>query len=297
MSKNEIYDKYNLYIKTISGKDVKNAITHLKTINDEVSFLVTKTGITAGVLDKGNTIYAKLNLCANRFEEFVFNSEKPIELNFSLEDLCIRLTGITKNEILIISQEKDKTNSVQIEIIDKDKSVNLSSEVGFIELDKKKYTDLKKTLSMFPKITTTISSSDFSKMCKSHEGNGKAQEIEITSSPTEFRLFFPKLKKTVRYKVNKNGIKIERDDNFTLPFVRGVYNLKLLVKIIKSTNLSTLIQIYMSQEKKMPLTIKFQVSNLGSLIFYLMKKKTEREIDEDKSDEEIDEEDLDDLEV
>lgn len=270
----------NLFeIRTVQSGAFRTLIEALKEILAEANLEFDSTGIKVIDVDETHTVLTYLRLHADRFEYFYCQGKFLLGINMMY--LFKLIKTLSNNDSLTLFLPASNPNKLGIRAENAEKR---TTNTWMMKLFDTKLEDI-----VFPNIpyTTTInmSSTDFQKICR--DFNALAEKMELTSSNNDliFRCIGDFVDgETVILSEADAGVKTQRGGyggaaggaGTAMPeIVQGIFELKYLTMFTKCTNLCQSIEIYLKND--FPLTLRYQVANLGEvkLVLAPYKGKTE----------------------
>jgi proliferating cell nuclear antigen len=266
----------NLFeIRTVQSGAFRTLIEALKEILAEANLEFDSTGIKVIDVDETHTVLTYLRLHADRFEYFYCQGKFLLGINMMY--LFKLIKTLSNNDSLTLFLPASNPNKLGIRAENAEKR---TTNTWMMKLFDTKLEDI-----MFPNIpyTTTInmSSTDFQKICR--DFNALAEKMELTSSNNDliFRCIGDFVDgETVILSESDAGVKTQRGHGAAggagaPEIVQGIFELKYLTMFTKCTNLCQSIEIYLKNDY--PLTLRYQVANLGEvkLVLAPYKDKTE----------------------
>ena len=258
-------------MKTMYIKSIKDIIETLQNVIPETTLIgIKKTkdnddifyGLEIATADTSNTIFIKLQLKGNEFDEFYCKFDK-IEMGISLEYLNIHLKSIDTSNILslYISESEKQCLCIQGMNIKNDKTT--ISKLKLMELN---YVP-RKTKRIEYDVCIIIKSNEFHKICKQMNVLSEFIEIECTKNILTFRCKGDIGEREIQYENNEDDVTMEWTEHVKLKKVIGIYELKNIMLFTKCSQLSP--QIMITIKNNNILTIKYEINTIGNLIVAL----------------------------
>lgn len=266
----------NLFeIRTGQSSAFRILIEALKEILPEANVEFDSTGIKIIDVDETHTVLTYLSLNAPAFEYFYCPVKYILGIHMMYFFKLIKTIGNDDNLTLFLPASNPNKLGIRAENASK-KTINtwmmklFDTNIQNIELPNIK----------FPS-TIYMPSADFQKICRNFSQLAEKLEITSTSSDLIFRCIGDFVDgEAVILSDNDSDIKVEKlfnNSNTTAmqqqvnDIVQGVFELKYLILFTKCTNLCSTIQINLKND--CPLSLKYEVSNLGEVRLILAPQK------------------------
>jgi proliferating cell nuclear antigen len=265
----------NLFeIRTGQSSAFRILIEALKEILPEANVEFDSTGIKIIDVDETHTVLTYLSLNAPAFEYFYCPVKYILGIHMMYFFKLIKTIGNDDNLTLFLPASNPNKLGIRAENASK-KTINtwmmklFDTNIQNIELPNIK----------FPS-TIFMPSADFQKICRNFSQLAEKLEITSTSSDLIFRCIGDFVDgEAVILSDNDADIKVEKlfnNSNTTAmqqinDIVQGVFELKYLILFTKCTNLCSTIQINLKND--CPLSLKYEVSNLGEVRLILAPQK------------------------
>jgi proliferating cell nuclear antigen len=265
----------NLFeIRTGQSSAFRILIEALKEILPEANVEFDSTGIKIIDVDETHTVLTYLSLNAPAFEYFYCPVKYILGIHMMYFFKLIKTIGNDDNLTLFLPASNPNKLGIRAENASK-KTINtwmmklFDTNIQNIELPNIK----------FPS-TIFMPSADFQKICRNFSQLAEKLEITSTSSDLIFRCIGDFVDgEAVILSDNDTDIKVEKlfnNSNTTAmqpinDIVQGVFELKYLILFTKCTNLCSTIQINLKND--CPLSLKYEVSNLGEVRLILAPQK------------------------
>jgi proliferating cell nuclear antigen len=265
----------NLFeIRTGQSSAFRILIEALKEILPEANVEFDTTGIKIIDVDETHTVLTYLSLNAPAFEYFYCPVKYILGIHMMYFFKLIKTIGNDDNLTLFLPASNPNKLGIRAENASK-KTINtwmmklFDTNIQNIELPNIK----------FPS-TIYMPSADFQKICRNFSQLAEKLEITSTSSDLIFRCIGDFVDgEAVILSDNDADIKVEKLFNNTNTnalqqindIVQGVFELKYLILFTKCTNLCSTIQINLKND--CPLSLKYEVSNLGEVRLILAPQK------------------------
>ena len=265
----------NLFeIRTGQSSAFRILIEALKEILPEANVEFDSTGIKIIDVDETHTVLTYLSLNAPAFEYFYCPVKYILGIHMMYFFKLIKTIGNDDNLTLFLPASNPNKLGIRAENASK-KTINtwmmklFDTNIQNIELPNIK----------FPS-TIFMPSADFQKICRNFSQLAEKLEITSTSSDLIFRCIGDFVDgEAVILSDNDADIKVEKlfnNSNTTAmqqinDIVQGVFELKYLILFTKCKNLCSTIQINLKND--CPLSLKYEVSNLGEVRLILAPQK------------------------
>jgi proliferating cell nuclear antigen len=248
-------DKPLFSFTTVQTNAIRILFEALKNILCDVNFTADKKGIKLTTIDTTKCAIVNLFLHAEKFEEYVCEEYKNIGLN--LVSIFNILKGSKHADIISFSIFKQDTTYITIKTVNSNKKTIIESKVKILDMDEKIYD--------IPNISfdsyITMPSSDFQTYIS--ELANVSNEVNFKSNSKELVLSAKGDFAEQIIKINESNDNIKEDEIYQ----EGKFNIKYILLFCKSTNLCSMIEIYLKTD--FPLTIIYSIANLGKIKYCL----------------------------
>lgn len=253
-------DESNLLeIQTVQSNVIKILCDVLKETLNDVNIMFDETGMKIMAMDGSHVALVHLKLLAKNFEKYIC-TEKRIHVGLNMNNLYKLIKTVTNMDTItfFITQENRHEFGIKIENTDKNSSTVFYLKMLDIDEEEINIPDIELDS------VITMPSNDFQRMCRDMQNI--SDQIILTSSEYMLKLECHgdfASQETLIGEAN-HGLsfsKCEKDS------ISGKFSLKYINLFTKSTNLSNTLEIYL--KKDFPLMLKYNVANLGSLMFCL----------------------------
>ena len=254
MSENKILFRF----KTVQTNAIRILFESLKNILSDVNFKADKTGVKLTTIDGTHSAIVNLFLNSEKFEEYV--CKDSINIGINLLSVFKILKGIKHTDTISFTIFQEDENNLFIESQNSEKKSTITSKIKLLDMDEKIYNipDIK-----FESYIT-MSSSDFQTYIS---------DLSNISTEIEFRSNFKVLILKSIGDFAEQSIKINETncDICSSEEQSGLYDIKYIQLFTKCTNLCGIVEIYL--KTGYPLTILYNVANLGQIKYCLAPKK------------------------
>lgn len=247
--------------KTVQTNAIRILFESLKNILSDVNFKADECGLKLTTIDGANAAIVNLFLYKEKFEEYICTKKTNIGVN--LLSVFKILKGIKHADTISFTIYDEEEGHMYIQYENSDKRSVICSKIKLLDMDEKVYN--------IPDIVfdnyITMPSSDFQTYIS---------DLSNVSSEVHFSYNLKALTLKAIGDFAEQSITInETSDNDVLDKVseqRGTYNIKYIQLFTKSTNLCSTVEIYLKNDY--PLTILYNVANLGQIKYCLAPKQT-----------------------
>lgn len=263
------FSDYKFICKTVQSNTIKTLFEALKDILDDVNILITKQSIEILTVDPNKCCIVHLKLVEENFELYHCVCEFNIGVN--MKNLFLLLKTVGNNDVITFSVTKSCDTRLNITIENKDKNMKDTSKLKLLDFNFDRYEvpDIK-----FDSVVK-IPSNDFQKICKDLSNIGES--VRVVTRQNQFIMYVDGdigEKEIVLEDTNEgeedsielksNRIQIKQITNKT---ISQMFALKYLLSFIKSSNLCSILEIVIIEDK--PLILIYSAGSLGSLKFLL----------------------------
>ena len=244
---------------TVQTNAIKILFEALKNILCDVNFTANSSGIKLTTIDSSNCAIVNLILYAEKFEEYVCEGELNIGLN--LVSIFKILKGSKHADTISFYINKDEPTVLNIKTINSSKKTGVESKIKILDMDEKIYNIPDISFNSY----ITMPSSDFQNYIL--ELSNVSDVINFKSNSKELILSAKGNFAEQKIRINESNDSLENDDTYEC----GTFNIKYILLFCKSSNLCSTIEIYLKSEY--PLTILYNIANLGKIKYCLAPKK------------------------
>ena len=255
---------YLFYCKTSEGYIIKILSELLQNNIKNGCFIVNEKGLFFRMTDSNRRILIDLELSADKFSSFKFNSSTNLSDGLNISHFYKMLKNIKKKDNLVLFIEEDK-EELGIRVIPKEKNRVTTS---FVKIQNLQSLDIDLP-SQYEK-PVNIPSNEYIKMIKDLNNMG-GNHITISSCIGY-----------LKFNCDTNGIYSreivfgESDEKIDITCTQD-FDTEQLYRISKISGLSSMIQIY--QKNGLPLLFTSNIGNLGKISIYTKDKKQIQEED------------------
>ena len=244
---------------TVQTNAIKILFEALKNILCDVNFTAHKSGIKLTTIDSTNCAIVNLILYAEKFEEYICESEINIGLN--LVSIFKILKGSKHADTISFYIFKNEPTVLNIKTINSNKKTSIESKVKILDMDEKIYNIPDISFNSY----ITMPSTDF---------QNYVLELSNVSDIIYFKSNSKELILSAKGDFAEQQIRINESNDFLEDgneYESGTFNVKYILLFCKSTNLCSTIEIYLKTEY--PLTILYNIANLGKIKYCLAPRK------------------------
>lgn len=246
-----------LLIKTTQFAPFRTLMVALKDIIQETNIIFKKDGMYIASFREGGSILVNLFLEGDKFEKYVCKKEKII-VGVTVANLFKLINTVNSDDIMsIYISDKDYQNGIIDFLSLKFENENIKQCV----IQKLKIIETNEQEINIPHVEysyiISMVSTDFQRIIKNL--NGLAENVEIKS--VNEQLIF-----TSHGDFSISEFICSENDELEIvqqngDIIQGIFNLSVLNKFVKCTNLCNHIELYLSND--MPLVVKYNVASLG----------------------------------
>jgi proliferating cell nuclear antigen len=245
--------------KTVQASAIRILFESLKNILSDVNLLITEDGVKLVSMDGAKAAIVYLKLEASQFETYVCKSS--IKIGINMISLFKILKSIKNNDVITFYIIENNNTELNIKIENSDKRTKIISVLKLLDIDE----DVLNIPDIEFESVMTMPSNDFQTYITDLAIISNV--ISISSNETGFRL-------TAEGDFASQSVIIEETNNGLILAKKGVekekFNIKYIQLFIKSSNLCNTVEIYL--KSKFPLTLVYNVANLGKLKYCLAPK-------------------------
>ena len=244
--------------KTVQTNAIRVLFESLKNILADVNFKADASGIKLTTIDGTQSAIVNLCLDGTKFEEY----HCPNEINIGMNLLSVFkiLKGIKNTDTISFTIYQNEENNLYITTQNTDKKATIISKIKLLDMDEKIYNIPDIDFDSF----ITMPSSDFQSYIS--DLSTISGEIEFRSNSSNFILSVVGDFAEQTIKINETNCDTDTDKEEQ----HGLFNIKYIQLFTKSTNLCGTVEIYL--KSKYPLTILYNVANLGQIKYCLAPK-------------------------
>jgi proliferating cell nuclear antigen PCNA len=262
--------KYILKAKSSSGYIFKVLAEILQTNLKTSCFQIKKTGIFLRQMDDNRSTLIDLQLLAENFDLFEFNSlsthgQSSFFIGLTLTHLYKLLKTVKKKDAIKLTILRDVPTEISISVKSKDRNRTTTS---FLKIQRVQniLVDIPTGYNVPP---IFIPSCEFQKIYKDILSIGKTVTISTRNNALRFDVDAGGIvKRRVEYKNSEEDEDSESDEEDSR--YSEVFDTEQLVKLSKMSNLSDSLQI--SSEQNLPLVVSAKTGLLGNISIYVKNK-------------------------
>lgn len=249
--------EYLLELQTVQSNVIKILCDVLKETLNDINFIFDENGIKVMAMDGSHVALVHLKLDAKNFEYYKCKGRLQVGLNMA--NLFKLIKTVTNLDTITFFITEDNRHEFCINIENADKNSKTTFKLKMLDIDE---TELR-IPDIELKSVITMPSNDFQRMCR--DMINISDLVTMTSYSNTFTL-------TCEGDFASQETQIG-EANHGLTFsncnecITGKFSLRYLNLFTKSTNLSNTLEIYL--KKDFPLMLKYNVSNLGDILFCL----------------------------
>jgi proliferating cell nuclear antigen len=252
--------------KTREGYSLKVLAELLQNNIKTACFEVDKKGIRLRMMDHHRTVLIDLELEADSFSVYKFNSKEKLYLGINLSHFHKMLRSIKKRDIIQMSIDDKNQTDLVIEVIPKENN-RVTTSVVKIQTIQNIDTDIPEGYGK----PVIVPSGEFQKMCKSLSQISKQTHITSRGLSIKFSCDAGGVMKrqTEFGEIDRDDDSDDSDDEKETDYDEE-FNTEQLTKITKLSGLSNMLQIFPKCGN--PLLFKTQVGTLGKISVYIKSK-------------------------
>jgi proliferating cell nuclear antigen len=249
--------------KTVSASAFKSVFEVLKDIINDVNIVFTSDGMRILTLDHAHVAMVDMYLPSENFENYTCDSKIIAGINIiNMYKVLKNISGtdntltmeITTNEYLdILIENPSRKTKTRLKLLDIDEN---DIEEPQIKMD----------------ITTVLPSSEFQRICRDMRQLNENGNVTITRDNNKFKI-------AIEGDFANQETIIDCPQSQFKGNISALYDLGYLNTFTKASGICASVQI-MQEFRNRFLILKYNVANLGELVFYLSSKVT-GESDED----------------
>lgn len=256
-------------LKTVQSAAFRILVEALKEILTDANIDVDEHGIKIITMDPSHTVLVHLKLESDKFEKYVFNSEKKISIGLSMLNLFKLIKTMNNNDTLALYIEKDDPNRLAIKIENGDKNSVTKYKLNLMDLPEQ---NIDIPPAVFESVLT-MPAGDFQKICRDMHNIADNMEIKSVGNQLIFSCKGDYATQDTVIGETNAGMSFIQNSNPD-EVVQGLFALKHLVLFTKCTNLCNSIELYLKNDY--PLIIKYNVASLGNVKLCLAPKTNKK---------------------
>lgn len=249
--------QYLFRAKTSEGCVIKVLFELLKNIKKEATLEIDDEYINLKANNNSNNILIFLSLRKDKFNEYTFNSDKTLFVGLNLNQLYTSISETKKKDSIIFYIESKDPSRFVLEILPREHNKRITTSINTFTLQHINIPIPSKSNNY-----VVIQSDDYQRIIKNMlKINKENKAISIHMK-----------EKSILLKLNNDitpkEIVLGELNDTSLEHYSALFNLELLTKVLKISNLSSKIFIYSGSQTE-PLTLKVDVGSLGYLTIYI----------------------------
>ena len=246
-----------LEIQTVQSNVIKILCDVLKETLNDINFIFNESGIKVMAMDGSHVALIHLKLNADKFEYYKCTERMQVGLNMA--NLFKLIKTVTNLDTITFYVTSDNRHEFCINIENADKNSKTTFKLKMLDIDE---TELR-IPDIELKSVITMPSNDFQRMCR--DMINISDLVIMTSFANTFTLSCEGDFASQETQIGEanHGLTFYKCDEK----ISGKFSLRYLNLFTKSTNLSNTLDIYL--KKDFPLMLKYNVSNLGEILFCL----------------------------
>lgn len=252
---------YILEVRTIQSGAIRVLCEVLKETLNDVNLIFDDSGLKLMAMDGAHVALIRLQLDADKFEHYY--CERKLQVGLNMLHFFRLMKTVTNNDIVTLFIDDSKEYELGIKIENADKNSLTTFGLKMLDIDEIHMNI--PDVSRDPFIT--MPSNEFQRLCR--DMINISDVITITSDNNSLLLECNGDYAVQKTKIGEATHGLTFSDN--VENVTGTYSLKYINLFTKSTNLSNTVHIYLKQE--FPLMLKYNVANLGEIMFCLAPKQ------------------------
>jgi len=320
-----------LYIRTKKIPTIKALIESLKEMFKDVCIKFspkqtvqipndpnkkTKTigGMSISAFNSGCSIYVKVKLEADKFEEYYcspIEQKDYISIGINMLNFFKIIKILNNDDELVIKYNKKTLNKLNVQFINKQKNRVSNYLIKLLDITE----DKRITSDPIIDYKVTMPSSEYHSLIKNMGLLSETVDIKFVKGKNNFSLLFEcngeigtqQTEYTIPFHTKDNNIVVMKNTSIketdmenkidTEEIIQGVYDLNSLSYFYKFVPLCLIMEIYFQNTKNSLLFIKYQVADMGTINLAIsqVSVNTTKNIDE-KNNNDDDDDDLDGME-
>ena len=255
-----------LELLTVQSSSIRTLCDVLKETLNDVNLMFSEEGLKVMAMDGSHVALIHLKLYADRFEYYYCKNKIYVGLNMTTFFKLMKT--ITNTDTVCFYIDSENTHEFCVRIENADKNSNTVFKLKMLDIDE----DEMKIPEIELDSVITMPSNDFQRICR--DMMNISDIIEISSTNEYLKLVCNgefASQETIVGETNHGMAFSKKCDTGSV--ISGRFSLKYINLFTKSTNLSNTLDIYLKQNY--PLMLKYNVANLGEIMFCLAPKATE----------------------
>lgn len=249
-----------LELQTVQSNALRILCEVLKETLNDVNFIFDEDGLQVMAMDGSHVALIHLKLFSDKFEKY--HCDRKLQIGLNMLSFFKLMKTVTNNDIVTLFVDEHKEHELGIIIENADKNSTTTFGLKMLEIDEVQM--------KIPDVSShsfiSMPSNEFQRICRDMMNISDV----ITMSCKNNNLI---LECNGDYAIQKTEIG-EATHGLTfsneISDVSSVYSLKYINLFTKSTNLSNNVKIYL--QSNFPLMLKYNVANLGEIMFCLAPK-------------------------
>jgi proliferating cell nuclear antigen len=253
-----------LELQTVQSNAIRILCEVLKETLNDVNIKFDSKGMKIMAMDGSHVALIHLRLHADRFEHYY--CERTINAGLNMLNLYKLMKTVTNTDIvtLFISEDKEHELGIKIENADKNSCTIFSLKMLDIDDNELKIPDVELDS------VITMPSNEFQRICRDMMNISESVTMTSTQNALVFTCDGDYARQETIIGEATHGLIFNKTEKISGNEVSGNFSLKYINLFTKSTNLSNTLDIYM--KKNYPLMLKYNVANLGEIMFCLAPK-------------------------
>lgn len=247
-------------MQTVQSNAIRIMCDVLKETLNDVNFIFDKDGLKVMAMDGSHVAFVYLKLYADRFEHYY--CEEQIYVGLNMLNLFKLIKTVTNSDTITFFIQEDKMHELGIQIENADKNSKTIFHLKMLDIDENEMRVPEMTLDS----VIVMPSNDFQRMCRDMMNISDTIIIESGLDSLKISCDGDFARQETIIGKTTHGLNFSPN----LEFVKGTYSLKYINLFTKATHLSNTLDIYI--KKSYPLMLKYDVANLGEIMFCLAPK-------------------------
>jgi len=249
-----------LEIQTVQSNVIKILCDVLKETLNDVNICFDENGMRVMAMDGSHVALIHIKLYADRFEYYQCDHKMFVGLNMS--NLYKLIKTVTNLDSLTFFVNEDNRHEFCIRIENSDKNSSTTFNLKMLDIDEQEI----RIPDVHMESVISMPSNDFQRICRDMQNI--ADHVTITARSDKLQLNCTgdfASQETVIGEANHGLVFSSTTDPERK--VSGKFSLKYINLFTKSTNLSNTLELFL--KKDYPFMMKYDVANLGDLMFCL----------------------------
>ena len=249
-----------LEVHTVQSNAFKMLCDVLKETLNDINIIFDEEGMKIMAMDGSHVALIYLKLYADKFE--TYQCQKKVQVGLNMTNLFKLMKTITNTDTIIFKIEDEHKHEFDIYIENADKNSKTKFTIKMMDIDEEQWS--------IPNIAMnsviTMPSNEFQRLCRDMLNISDLINITCDHSTLSLSCVGDFASQETIIGEATHGLSFSN----CVEKISGIYSLKYLNLFTKSTNLSHVMELYM--KKDFPLILKYNVANLGHLMFCLAPK-------------------------